>query len=108
MVINIPRQQLLNPLIIVNGELVNITVQDPLYMFHHYGFSPYTLNMVETVNLNGSRYTVYAVITEAAMAVVGYNQTGKYYQFPQVITFAQHYPSLLMSRFESQTQRVLS
>ncbi|WP_054848838.1 hypothetical protein [Vulcanisaeta sp. JCM 14467] len=38
-VVNIPKQQLFSPLIIVNGELTNVTVQNPLCMFHRYGFS---------------------------------------------------------------------
>ncbi|GAB6943740.1 hypothetical protein [Vulcanisaeta sp. JCM 14467] len=72
-VVNIPKQQLFSPLIIVNGELTNVTVQNPLCMFHRYGFSPYTVSVTETINLNGGRYTVNAVVTEVAVAIVGYN-----------------------------------
>ena len=88
-VVNIPKQQLLAPLIIVNGELTNVTVQNPLYMFHRYGFSPYTVSVTETINLNGSRYTVNAIVTKVAVAIVGYNQARKYYQFPASNNFCQ-------------------
>ncbi len=42
MVVNIPRQRFFNPLIIINGESVNVTVQYPSYMFYHYGVLPIT------------------------------------------------------------------